>query len=432
MAAPPPRRPQRGRKPVQVEQSRSSRVIPGPGSGGTSIRRGAVRLPGDVAYRVEIGHPWVYREALGNRPLQAETGSQVELLGPSGELVGVGLYDPDGAIAVRVFVRSEGRGIDGALVAERVKRAVALRRALLPEGLDAYRVVNAESDGLPAMTVDRYGAYLVVHLFSPSVLKLQDALLDALVAELQPAGVYVQKRFKSLAGDAPRGPGELVRGEAAPVEVVVQENGLKFAVDPTAPLATGLFPDLREGRALVGARSAGKRVLNLFSYTGAFSVYAARAGATEVVSVDLAAKALARGRHNLTLNGLDPEKVEHQAADAFKVLAKFAERGRKFDLVVLDPPSFASGQGRVFSAAKDYAELVTAVLGVTAPGALLACASNTAKLSAEEFDRALAQGAAAARVQVRVVERRGLPADFPVVPGFPEGNYLKFVVLARA
>ena len=130
MAAPPPRRPPpRGRKPVQVDQSRSSRVvIQGPGSGGTSIRRGAVRLPGDVAYRVEIGHPWVYREALGNRPLQAETGSQVELLGPSGELVGVGLYDPDGAIAVRVFVRSEGRGIDGALEMAARTQGVAFAR----------------------------------------------------------------------------------------------------------------------------------------------------------------------------------------------------------------------------------------------------------------------------------------------------------------
>jgi len=428
MAAPRTRGPKR-----PVPPPRGGRVIAqGPAAGAPRIRRGAVRLPGDVAYRVAIGHPWVFREALGGRPLREEAGATVELLGPSGELVGVGLYDPDGAIAVRVFARSEGRVVDGELVRMRVKRAVAMRRALLPEGLTAYRVINGESDGLPAMTADRYGDYLVVHLFSPSVLGLEGALLDALEAELQPAGVYLQRRFKSLGGEAPRGPGELVRGSAAPVEVVVEENGLKLAVDPTAPLATGLFPDLREGRALVGARAGGRRVLNLFSYTGAFAVYAARGGASEVVNVDLAAKSLARGRHNLSLNGLDPEKVEHLAADAFKVLARWAERARKFDLLVLDPPSFGQGQGRVFSAAKDYAELVTAALAVSAPGALLACASNTAKLSAEELDRAIAEGAAAARAQVRVVERRGLPADFPVAPGFPEGNYLKFVLLARA
>jgi 23S rRNA (cytosine1962-C5)-methyltransferase len=173
-------------------------------------------------------------------------------------------------------------------------------------------------------------------------------------------------------------------------------------------------------------------VLNLFSYTGAFSVWAAKHGASEVVSVDLAAKAHARARRNLQLNDLSEKGHELIAGDAFKVLAKFAERSRQFDLIVLDPPSFSQAKGRVFSVAKDYRELVEASLSVAAPGALMACVSNTMKVSVEELDRAIGEGAARAGRYVRVVERRGLPPDFPVMAGFADGHYLKFFLCAVA
>jgi 23S rRNA (cytosine1962-C5)-methyltransferase len=170
--------------------------------------------------------------------------------------------------------------------------------------------------------------------------------------------------------------------------------------------------------------------LNLFSYTGAFSVYGAKAGAREVVSVDLAPKAHARARRNLSANKLDEAKHEFIAGDAFKVLFKMAERQRQFDLIVLDPPSFAQAKGKVFSVQKDYRELVEATLTVAAPGALLAAVSNTMKISAEEIDRAIGDAATRVGRQVRVVERRGLPVDFPVPAGFNEGNYLKFFLCA--
>jgi 23S rRNA (cytosine1962-C5)-methyltransferase len=200
----------------------------------------------------------------------------------------------------------------------------------------------------------------------------------------------------------------------------------------TAPLGTGLFLDLREGRKSIAAHAAGRRLLNLFSYTGAFSLYGAKAGAREVVSVDLAPKAHARARRNLSANGLDESRHEFVAGDAFKVLAKMAERQRQFDLIVLDPPSFAQTKGRVFSVQKDYRELVEGCLLVAAPGALLAAVSNTLKISAEEIDRAIGDAAARARRQVRIVERRGLPPDFPVPAGFLEGHYLKFFLCAVA
>jgi 23S rRNA (cytosine1962-C5)-methyltransferase len=400
------------------------------------IRKNTVRLPGDVAHRVRAGHPWVYREALGPRPLMAEPGTAIDCVDEDGEFVGRGLYDADSAIALRVFVRKPDVAIDGKLVRDRVRAAVAMRKKLLDlDKLGSVRLVNAESDGLPGIVVERYQDYLVVQLFTAAVFGLRDELYDALVAELAPKAIYEQRRFRSLGGDAPRQvAAELVRGAAAPVELEVKEDDLTFVVDVTAPLSTGLFADLREGRRAVRQWAEGRRVLNLFSYTGAISVYARAGGAAEVCAVDVAAKAHARARRNFAASGFDPEAPEHIVGDAFKVLARFVERSRTFDMVILDPPAFASAAargGKTWSAVRDFAELVTASLDVLAPGGLLIAASSTHKMSALEFELALADGAMNAGTRLQIVDRRSLPPDFPTVPGFPEASYLKFIVAVR-
>lgn len=400
------------------------------------VRKNTVRLTGDVAQRVRLGHPWVYREALGPRPMAPEPGTPIDLVDPDGEFVARGLYDADSAIAVRVFVRNPDVAIDGRLIAERVRAAIALRRRFVElDRLGCVRLVNAESDGLPGIVVERYGDYLVVQLYTSAVADLRDELYTALEAELAPEAIYEQRRYRSLGGEAPRQvAAELVRGAAAPVELEVVEDDLKLVVDVTAPLSTGLFADLREGRRAVRKWANGRRVLNLFSYTGAISVYARAGGATEVCAVDVAAKAHARARKNFAASGFDPEQAEHVVGDVFKVLARFVERARTFDMVVLDPPAFASAAargGKPWSAIRDYAELVTAALDVTAPGGLLVAASSTHKMSPDEFERALAEGAMAAGTRLQIIDRRSLPPDFPQVPGFPEASYLKFAVAVR-
>src|SRR5262245_45121055 len=400
------------------------------------VRKNTVRLAGDIAQRVRAGHPWVYREALGPRPLTPDPGTPIDIVDDEGEFVGRGLYDADSAIALRVFVRSPDAAIDGELVASRVRAAIALRRRLVDwDRLGALRLVNAEADGLPGIAVDRYGEYLVVQLFTSAVAGLRNALYDALEAELSPIAIYEQRRFKSLGGEAPRQAGaDLIRGTPAPVELEVVEDDLKFVVDVTAPLSTGLFADLREGRRAIRQWARGRRVLNLFSYTGAISVYAHAGGAAEVCAVDVAAKAHARARKNFAASGFDPEKPEHVVGDVFKVLARHVERQRTFDMVIIDPPAFASAAargGKPWSAMRDYAELIAASLEVLVPGGLLVAASSTHKMSAAEFELALAEGALAAGTRLQIVDRRGLPPDFPTVPGFPEGNYLKFAVAVR-
>ncbi|HUH01429.1 MAG TPA: class I SAM-dependent rRNA methyltransferase [Kofleriaceae bacterium] len=398
------------------------------------MRKGTVRLQPDVARRIRAGHPWVYREALGQRPFRGTAGEPIELVDLDGEFVGHGIYDGESAIAVRVFSRNPSRIASDELVAERVAGAIALRRSLFDFERDTcVRLINGEADGLPALFVDRYGDYLVAQIFTPAVERFIRALYDQLERTLGPAAIYEQQRYRSLAGDSPKQGAELVRGAAAPVELEVREGDLTFWVDVTSPLSTGLFPDLREGRRAIAQWARGRRVLNLFSYTGAISVYAQHGGATEVAAVDVSAKGHARARKNFALNGFDPEQPEHIVGDAFSVLARFAERGRRFDMVVIDPPAFASGSrgGKPWSAVKDYNELVAASLSVLQPGGVLAAASATHKMSLDEFELALAEGAMQANTNLRIVDRRWLPPDFPGAPAFPEGNYLKFVVAIR-
>jgi 23S rRNA (cytosine1962-C5)-methyltransferase len=400
-------------------------------SGAPRVRRGSVRVTGEIATRLRTGHPYLFRDALGSRPLQQAPGDLVEILDPAGEFVAKGLYDPHGNVAIRIVTRDPSGSFDGETIHRRVETARRLREQLIPnDGSDCFRVLHNEGDGIPGVTVDKYGDFLVAHLYTSSIEPLRDALYDALEDAWKPKAIYEQKRYKPQAGDGPREPAQLVRGQVAPVEIEVNESGTKFVVDVTAPLGTGLFTDLREGRKSIASYAPGRRVLNLFSYTGAFSVWAAKAGAREIVSVDLAPKAHARARRNLTANGLDETKHEFIAGDAFKVLYKMGERQRLFDLIILDPPSFAQAKGKTFSVQKDYRELVEAALAVAAPGSLMAAVSNTMKISAEEIDRAIGDAAVRQRRQVRVVERRGLPADFPVPAGFIDGHYLKFFLCA--
>jgi 23S rRNA (cytosine1962-C5)-methyltransferase len=391
-------------------------------------------LPLDIASRVRTGHPWVFREALGNRGVAEPTGSVVELVAGNREFVGRGYVDRDHAIAIRVLTRDPATPVfpGSGTIAARFARAVQLRWILFGgHRPDAMRVFSGDSEGFPGVNVDRYANFVVVNWLSGGALSWREELLDAIAASLEPAGIYEQMRIRPLSGQAPPPPAVRARGDEAPLEVVVEEAGCRYGVDVTAPLGVGIFPDLRLGRSTIAARAKDRRVLNLFSYTGAFSVAAAKAGAAEVVAVDLAAKVHARARRNYELSGLDPARMESISGDATKALEKFVERGRRFDIVVCDPPSFSQGPAGSFSVGKDLAALATRCLQVLEPGGFLAFATNSTKVSAQDFDRALAEGAADGAIEARIVERVGLPPDYPVAPGFPEGNYLKFAVAVR-
>ncbi len=421
----PPRRRGRARQPDGFGAPRPA----------VTVRAGHYRLPPDVATRVRAGHPWVFRDAFGGRAITEPTGAMVTMFTGNHEFVARGYVDHEHAIAVRVVTRDPGQRISpgAGAVAARFARAVELRRSLFGGAdPDAMRLFSGESEGLPGVTVDRYGEFVLAQWLSSGALPWRDELYDAIEAVVAPRGLYEQRRFRPLAGQGPPEPAVRARGVEAPVELVIDEAGCKLAVDLTAPLGVGIFPDMRLGRAAVAARAADRRVCNLFSYTGAFSVRAARAGAREIVAVDLAAKANARSRRNLELSGMAPTAVDHVTGDVLKTLERFAARGRRFDLVVCDPPTFSHGPQGALALGKDLAAVGRAVVSVLDPGGLLVFATNSTRISSADVDRALAEGAAQERADLRIIERIGLPPDFPVAPGFPEGNYLKCVFAVRA
>jgi len=399
------------------------------------MRHGVYRLQDDVARRVTLGHPWVYREALGTRKLVEPTGAMVDLVAGNRAFLGRGYVDADHPVAVRVMTRRADERVHpgSGVVAARFARALQLRWQLLgSRPPTALRLFAGESEGLPGVTVDRYGEFVVVQWLSAGALPWRDELYESITSNLAPRGIYEQRRARSLGGQPAPEPAVKVSGQQAPLEIIVEEAACRFAVDVTAPLGVGFFPDMRLGRDAVARRAAERRVLNLFSYTGAFSVRAAQAGATEIVAVDTAAKANSRARRNFELSGLDPKRMELVTADAIKTLDRFIDRQRQFDLVVCDPPTFSHGQGKPFSVSSDLGQLAGKAASVLTSGGLLAFATNAAKLSAAEVDRAVADGAAAFGHDLRIIERCGLPPDFPVNPGFPEGNYLKFVLAVKA
>ena len=399
-------------------------------------RPGQYRLSDDVARRVQLGHPWVFRDAFGGRAVTEPTGTLVELYGFNREFVARGFVDQEHPVAVRVLARhAEQRVHPGAgVIAERFKRAHQLRwLALGPERPTALRLFCGDSEGLPGVNVDRYGEFVVVQWLTGGALPWRDELYDAIEETVRPRGIYEQQRLRPLGGQGVVQPAARARGEEAPLEVIVEEQGCRFAVDPTAPLGVGFYPDLRRGRDAVAARAADRRVLNLFSYTGAFSIRAAKAGAREVVSVDSVAKVHARARRNAELSGIETGRIEEQTVDAVKALDRFATDRRMFDIVVCDPPTFSHAQGASapFSVTRDLGHLAAACLRVLEPGGLLAFSTNSSKLSPADVERALAEGAMEADSSLLVLERLGLPPDYPVAPGFPEGNYLKFFLCMR-
>ncbi len=390
------------------------------------------RITSDVARRVRDGHPWIFASALKGRELPGGEGRCFDVVDEAGRFAGRAILEPEGKPLLRVFCRTPGQELNSAYVARTLERCLEMRRRLLQPGpLECYRLVNGDSEGLPGVTVDRYADYLVVCLYTPLARIYQEDLLDGLVQLLEPKGIYLQRRFAPPTAGQPRPGAELVRGEVAPIEVLTTEGRFRYLVDVTAPVGTGLFMDMRLGRRLVAGLSGGRRVLNCFSYTGAFSVVAAGSGARQVVSVDSAARAHTRARRNFTENGLDPEAPNHEfiAGDALAVMTRLHQRDHRFDLVIADPPTFSTVKGKAFNASSDFASLVAGALPLVAEGGLVCLACNAGRMSPPDLDRAVGIGAAAAERRVLVIRRLGQPEDYPVLPAFTEGQHLKIFLL---
>lgn len=386
-----------------------------------------VKLSKALERTVRRGHPWVYREALaGDLP---GPGEEVRLLDRKGRPLGRGIADGTEAIGLRLWLLRDGP-IDEELVERRLRRAIGLRAALRPPDTSALRLVHGEGDGCPGLVIDQYDLIdgpkvAVLRLDGEGPARFFERVQGAVVRTLKDQGfegLLVRRDRRSGEGPA------LAFGDVPKGRVRIHEHGMVLIGDLWEGQKTGLFLDHRESRFRVRALARGRRVLNLYAYTGGFSVSAGLGGAGTVTSVDVAPEAIALADETWLANELPPERHRGITADCRDFLEEDRER---YELVISDPPSFAPRESAVPSALAAYEALHASCLDRLVPGGLYLAGSCSSHVNAAAFDETLARASDAAGRRIQILERSGAPFDHPRLAAFPEGDYLK-VVLARA
>lgn len=370
-------------------------------------------------------HPWVFSGAIARLPENLEEGDLVRIVTSDGRVIGVGHYQI-GSIAVRVLAFDDIE-IDDAFYRTSIERAAALRRALGLQrpGNTAYRLVHGEGDFLPGLVVDVYGDTAVVQAHSPGMHYARHTVAQALVDVAGITNVYY-KSETTLPYKARLDPvNDYLIGRAT--DCTALENGLRFNIDWLRGQKTGFFVDQRDNRSLLEHYSRGRRVLNMFCYTGGFSVYALRGGAVKVDSVDSSAKAISLTEANVAMNFGSDAPHSAYAVDAFKYLDSTPEGA--YDLIVLDPPAFAKHRNALRNALRGYQRLNAAGIAKVAPGGIVFTFSCSQAVSREQFRLAVFSAAAQTGRRVRILHQLTQPADHPVNIYHPEGEYLKGLIL---
>jgi 23S rRNA (cytosine1962-C5)-methyltransferase len=366
------------------------------------------------------GHPWVFSGAVARVEGEPAPGAIVLATDSIGRSLGLGFFNT-GDIAFRLLTGDSASRIDADFWRRRIDRAIALRKKVVPPETDAYRLINAEGDGMPGLVVDRYGGFLVFGIGTAGMEKWRDTLIGHLSDAVGSAGIYERSegRSRQLEGMSNRiGP---AAGDV-PAATEIAENGLRFEVDLIAGQKTGFFLDQRGNREIIGALSRGAVVLNAFSYTGAFSVYAARGGAKRVVSVEANEIAC----RNLVRNGFSSEQHPILTDNCFEYLRETEE---KFDLIILDPPAFAKSRKEVDRSVRGYKEINLQAARHLCEGGMLATFSCSNPVSVELFEKIVLGAARDAGKTAQLLRPLGPGPDHPVNLAHPEGRYLKGLLL---
>jgi 23S rRNA (cytosine1962-C5)-methyltransferase len=384
-----------------------------------------VRLKPGHVQPVWMGHPWVYAQAVERVEGGATAGDEVSVVDPRGNVLGRGFYSPGSAIPVRLLVRDEKTRLDASFFHARVERAVALRATIgLPsEQTTGFRLIHAEGDGLPGLVVDRYGDVLAVQLGTIGMKQREALVYEALWTVLRPRAIVDRTSTATAKTEGFVPASGVVRGEEVRAFEIV-ERGLKFHLPLELGQKTGFYFDQRMLRARVEQLSHGRRVLDAYSFVGAFALAAARGGAREVVAVDESALAIEVGAECAAANGLG-DRVKFTKQDARQALA---DAKGTFDLVVADPPRLAPNRGARDQALVAYAKLAENACRAVRPGGFVILCSCSAAVDLLALTRALAQGATRANVEATVIERWFQGADHPVPAAFGEGLYLKALI----
>ena len=376
-------------------------------------------------------HPWVYSGAILRVEGAPAAGDTVELHAVDDTFLASAAWSPTSNIRARVWSFDPSALIDAGFLAARVRAAVRLRDGLLDAEHTGCRLIHGESDGLPGVIADRYSEVVVVQLLTAGAEAWRDALLAALREATECQAIYERSDadVRALEGLLPRA--ALIHG-TLPEPLTFVEDGLRYRVDAANGQKTGFFLDQRDNRARVRSLARGRDALDCFCYTGGFTVAALAGGARSVVAVDSSGDALSVARANVADNGLDSSRAEWRDADVFAELRKLRDAGSAFDLVVLDPPKFAPTAHHAEKAARAYKDINLLGLKLLRPGGLLATFSCSGGVSAELFQKIVAGAALDARADASIVARFGASEDHPVALNFPEGDYLKGLLVRKA
>ncbi|MDP8262053.1 MAG: class I SAM-dependent rRNA methyltransferase [Candidatus Ancaeobacter aquaticus] len=392
----------------------------------------SVRIKKQAEHTIHSKYPLIHKDAI-IKPNTYLSGTIVDICCEDNKFIGRGYYEKDSLYPVRVLTR-RNECIDQEYFNVKLKEALKRRKRYLhAEDTDVYRIFNEEGDGISGLAIDVYGEYVLISFFSHGIESFLDCIVDALQSEIKVKGIYSVSRITRSkiypCAEKKIHPTDLVWGEEAPEFFQVIENGIIFFVSMKEGAKTGLYLDMKDNRKALQRYCASKSVLNTFSYTSSFSVYAAVSGARALVNVDLSKKALDISKKNCEINNIGLENSKFIADDVHSVLAKYIRQKKEFDVIVIDPPSFSRGKKGVFQAEKDYGPLCKQASMLVSNGGLLACALNLHDLSQNWFEKLLLASARDVGKKGTIVCLGTQSSDFYVSNTYPEGKYLKFAIM---
>jgi len=375
-------------------------------------------------------HPWIFSMAIDKVKGKPALGSAVDILDSKGKWLACGAYSPESQIRVRIWSFEQDVTIDTNFFITRIKAAALSRAELIDQQqLTGYRLIAAESDYLPGITIDHYDNTLVCQLLSAGAEFNRPHIIEALETLYPEYNIYDRSDVEVRKKEGLEPVKGLIKGEEPKSLTVVKENGVNILVDIVNGHKTGFYFDQRDNRRIAGEFCKDKTVLNCFSYTGTFGIYALKNGAKHFTNVDLSQGALDIAKQNIDVNNLDLSKADFIQADVFKLLRRYRDEGKTFDVIILDPPKFADNKAQLNGACRGYKDINMVAMQLLNPGGTLLTYSCSGLMPSELFQKIVADAALDAKRDAQIIARLSQASDHPIASTFPEGFYLKGLAL---
>ncbi|WP_316802552.1 class I SAM-dependent rRNA methyltransferase [Pedobacter nototheniae] len=374
-------------------------------------------------------HPWVFSGALDKVKGKPENGDVVKVFAFDNEFLAYGYYNANSRVAVRLLEWDEAQLIDKSWYQNRLKQAIASRKFILSDDTNTCRLVFSEADFLPGLIVDQYADFLSLQILSSGIEKVKTDLVEILRTELQPKGIFDKSDATARGHEGLPIENGLLWGENPPEFLEVKENGIRYNINIAEGQKSGFYCDQRDNRHILASYTNGKKVLDCFSYSGGFSLNSLANGAASITSVDSSGLAVETLKQNIALNKFEESKVTAIQSDVNKQLRVFKESGELFDVIVLDPPKYAPSRSALDRAARAYKDLNRLGMLLLEKGGLLATFSCSGAVDLETFKQIIAWAALDAGKEVQIIKQFSQPEDHPVRISFPEGEYLKGLLL---